>query len=313
MGETGGYGKFRVLARSPFGLTYRARAERLGGDIVMRIYPLELGAVSPSASFVGQMRELAQIRGRGIVTPIEVGHTDAGAPYVTRRFVDGPSLENLVPMASNDIEAWIGQVGWFGSRIGHAIGALHEQGIIHGSLRPSNVFLTGVGSLHVTDVVPWATWTLGLHGVYRHPDHVAPEVLAGDLPDRDSDVFSLASVLRSLVGHEVISNLPRHLAMLFDEALDARAGRRPPLTELLDAFEAIESGHGGFDVASPTALSAGRPQPALGPSPGTVNGAVSEQGDHALPGAGRMLSQLIRRIGNVRRRTDAGPRQPAAR
>ncbi len=262
------------------------------------------------------MRQLALLHGRGLVTPIEVGQTDAGAPYVTRRFVDGPSLDNLVPVSSNDMDAWTTQIAWFGSRIGHAINALHDKGMVHGSIRPSNIFVTGVGSLHVTDVIPRAVTLLGVNGIRRRPDHVAPEVLAGEPPELDADVYSMASVLRGLVGHEIVAHLPLRLRMLFDEALDARPGRRPPVLELIGAFEEVLGEGESFQPPSQAALPVAPSQAAIGPPPvdyrrtGPGEGSDSEPDETPM---GRGLGALIRRLVSARRRTEPAPPEPVDR
>jgi serine/threonine protein kinase len=79
-----------------------------------------------------------------------------------------------------------------------ALAHAHAVGVIHGDVKPDNLFLTGSGELRVLDfgVAPESTSAAAADSVPAAATRVyaSPEVLAGSDPEPRDDVFSLACV-----------------------------------------------------------------------------------------------------------------------
>ena len=71
-----------------------------------------------------------------------------GRPYLVLEFLDGRALDELIggtPLPIN-------RVLDIGMQIADALGAAHRRGIVHGNLKPSNVFITNDGHVKLLEL-----------------------------------------------------------------------------------------------------------------------------------------------------------------
>jgi serine/threonine-protein kinase len=112
-----------------------------------------------------------------------------------------------------------------------ALSSLHEAGIVHGDLKPSNIMLTRTGSAKIIDIgsaflpgdpPPHRTWT---------PSYAAPELHRGETASPRSDLTSLGYVLvEQLAGQSPFGGLTTH-----KDLLDAKLTLPQRLPQLLPA------------------------------------------------------------------------------
>ncbi|MEZ5332929.1 MAG: protein kinase [Thermoanaerobaculia bacterium] len=137
----------------------------------------------------------------GIAAPVEAGWID-GRLALVRRYIDGTSLADVLSgMRELGVRMPLGLALAVGERIASALAAADRPaGTVHGSLHPGNVLLSVEGDVLLTD--------FGLARALGEEDgaagasllrYRAPEQIAGDEPDRRSDLFSFGSVLYELV------------------------------------------------------------------------------------------------------------------
>ncbi|MED5373634.1 MAG: serine/threonine-protein kinase [Myxococcota bacterium] len=89
------------------------------------------------------------------------------------------------------------------ARLAEAVAHLHDCGLVHGDLKPSNVMVDGYGAPRLID--------LGTAQPAEHPardegfngtlGYVGPELLSGASPSRASDVYSLGALVYTLLTH----------------------------------------------------------------------------------------------------------------
>lgn len=240
------YELLEVLASGGMATVWRARDIRLG-----RLVALKRPHPASAESMVHERMErearaAAGVNHPNLVTMFDTGHDEDG-PYLVMELVGGPTL------ASPGREIGPSEAVAIGAQIADALAAVHQAGIIHRDVKPSNVILSERGPC-LTDFgiasIDGATRELTQPGtIMATPSYAAPEVLAGDPPSPASDVFSLAAVVYGLVrGTPPFQGTDRTslLTELGDPQLDAviRAGlatdpsQRPTARELAAGLRA---------------------------------------------------------------------------
>jgi len=195
------------------GEVYRARDERLGRDVAVKILPPAL-ATSPDMvkRFDREARAASALGHPGIVTVHDVGEAE-GVPYLVTELLDGETLHDRLrrgPLPASEARA-------LGAQVATALAAAHERGIVHRDIKPANVFLTRDGTAKLLDfglatalagdtpeaLADTATTALTRPGMLLGtPAYMAPEQARGERCDARTDIHALGVVLHeSVTGH----------------------------------------------------------------------------------------------------------------
>ncbi|MFF3987390.1 serine/threonine-protein kinase [Streptomyces sp. NPDC001797] len=121
---------------------------------------------------------------------------DAPVPWVATAYAAGPSLTAAVtdggPLPAHTVRA-------LGAGLAEALAAVHELGLVHRDVKPSNVLLTLDGPLLIDFGIARATdgtASLTSSGVsIGSPGYMSPEQILGKGATGAADVFSLGAVL----------------------------------------------------------------------------------------------------------------------
>lgn len=128
--------------------------------------------------------------------PVLDADPEASVPWVATAYAAGPSLSAAVadrgPLPTATVRA-------LGAGLAEALTAVHELGLVHRDVKPSNVLLTLDGPLLIDFGIARATdgtASLTSTGVsVGSPGYMAPEQILGKGATGASDVFSLGAVL----------------------------------------------------------------------------------------------------------------------
>lgn len=140
--------------------------------------------------------EAARRVGGAWTAPVLDADPDAAVPWVATAYAAGPSLTAAV---TDDGPLPAPSVRVLGAGLAEALAAVHELGLVHRDVKPSNVLLTLDGPLLIDFGIARATdgtASLTSTGVsIGSPGYMAPEQILGKGVSGASDVFSLGAVL----------------------------------------------------------------------------------------------------------------------
>lgn len=143
------------------------------------------------ARFHGQAKALASLVHPNIVTTYEVGQ-DGACHYLVMELVEEPTLKELIQVG---VPLSIGQALDIVMQICTAVGYAHRLGMVHGDIKPQNVFVSADGRVKVADFGIASTLSTAsvvegaiLWGV---PHYFSPEQAAGENVSPTSDVYSI--------------------------------------------------------------------------------------------------------------------------
>ena len=139
VGRTVG-GKYELLAKlgsGGMGAVYRARHRELGTDVALK---LMLAHDSEHAQrFEREAAALARLNHRSVVRILDYGRDGDGLPYLVMELVNGVDLQRLVEtQGALPLE----RVVALGADILAGLAAVHDTGIVHRDMKPSNVIVT---------------------------------------------------------------------------------------------------------------------------------------------------------------------------
>ena len=201
-----------VLGVGGTGIVYRALDRTLDESIAIKMLRPELLADDPRAreELKQELRLTRRVSHRNIVRTHDFG-VSRGLPYLTMEYVEGTSLAAVLARRGA-LPSYVGLA--LAKQVMRALDAAHEQGIMHGDVKPANLLLATDGLLKVTDFgvaslvrrpassisqAAASEETAGpprLAGaVIGTPEYMAPELLIGGQPDVSSDLYAAGMVL----------------------------------------------------------------------------------------------------------------------
>ncbi|MGW2471775.1 serine/threonine-protein kinase [Streptomyces sp. NPDC001665] len=197
-GEPLSIGSYRLLGRLGAGGMGRVYLGRSAGGRTVAVK-----VVHPHFALDEQFRarfrrevEAARRIGAQWTAPVLDADPDAPVPWIATGYVAGPPLSAAVtehgPLPEQAVRV-------LGAGLGEALAAVHERGLIHRDVKPSNVLLALDGPRLIDFGIARAidaTTSLTSTGVsVGSPGYMAPEQIRGTELSGAADVFSLGAVL----------------------------------------------------------------------------------------------------------------------
>jgi len=203
------YALQEVLGSGGTGIVYRAADLTLGETVALKLLRPDLVADDPRAKeeLKQELRLTRRVSHRNVVRTYDFG-SSRGVPFLTMEYVHGASLAAVLAQRGalpSDVVLALAK------QLIRALEAAHEQGVMHGDLKPANLLVAVDGQLKVTDFGvatlvrrPWArppapdevvTPPQLAGAVVGTPEYMAPELLLGSPPDPRTDLYAAGMVL----------------------------------------------------------------------------------------------------------------------
>ena len=195
------------IGKGSFAAVYRAEDTTLRRSVALKILKMDSPLAIDRA--LAEARSAAALGHPNICTIYSVDDSE-GLPVIAMEYLAGQSLAKLIE--AGPIPP--GRAADIARQIATGMTAAHDAGIVHGDLKPANVFVTDSGTVKVLDFGlsrraqrekdPDETTELlgvGSGSVAGTPSYMSPEQSAGERAEQASDVFSLgATVYEMLTG-----------------------------------------------------------------------------------------------------------------
>src|SRR5262249_2324514 len=197
-----GYEIVAELGRGGMGVVYQARHCSLKRLVALKMILAGLhGGSAARTRFRVEAEAVARLQHPNIVQIYEVGEHDAG-PFLSLEYVEGGSLREKAAGTPQPE----GEAARLVETLGRAVHYMHQRGILHRDLKPTNVLLTTDGTPKVADfglakVLDADSGLTRSEAFLGTPSYMAPEQGAGD-PGKvglGADVYSLGAILYELL------------------------------------------------------------------------------------------------------------------
>lgn len=195
--EVGGYRLLSVIGRGGMSVIYLAEQVRLGRKVALKLLAPELAHDERYRDrFLLESRLAATIEHPNIIQIYDAGQ-DGGALFIAMRYVNGPSLKELIARPG---ALGVGRVIYVIDQIASALDAAHAQNLVHRDVKPANIlleeasdhaFLTDFGVAKHTVARGLTSTGLFLGTI----EYSAPEQIEGRTVDHRTDVYGLGCVL----------------------------------------------------------------------------------------------------------------------
>jgi eukaryotic-like serine/threonine-protein kinase len=208
----GRYEILEELGRGSLGRVYKARDPRIQRLVALKVLEWE-GELAREEQeeltrlFLKEVETAGQLNHPGVVTIFDAGE-EMGTPYMAMEFLDGTPLDRWTRKAK---PMPVPHVVHLGIQVSQTLAYAHGQGVLHGGVKASNVFLLPKGRVKLTDFGT-ANISARIHVESDEPTRTgsipftSPEVILGEPVDQRSDLYSFGIVLYVLLA----ARLPFH-------------------------------------------------------------------------------------------------------
>ncbi len=250
-------GPYRIedmLGEGGMGIVFRAVRESDGATVALKVLKDELRRDSVYQRRIAhEQRAAREVEHRHLVPIYDAGEVD-GRQYLVMQYVPGRSLGDRIkaegPLPLDEVLS-------VAAGVASGLGALHDHGLVHRDVKPSNVLIGVDGRTLLTDfgLAKGRAYTvLTKPGqVMGTLDYLAPELIRGEPAGPASDIYALGClVFECLAGKAVFSgkgklavgiahleeqppdpcenrvDVPSSLSWAVLQALEKDPARRPP-------------------------------------------------------------------------------------
>jgi Tol biopolymer transport system component len=194
------------------GEVYRARDERLGREVAVKVLPADSSSIPDRLRrFEQEAKAAGTLNHPNLVVVFDAGEQGA-TPYVVFELLDGVTLRQRLGQGPLSLRKAVD----YAIQVAQGLAAAHEKGIVHRDLKPENLFVTRDGRVKILDFglaklrptldaeaprldgapVPTAT---GAGVVLGTVGYMSPEQVKGNPADHRSDIFAFGSVLYEML------------------------------------------------------------------------------------------------------------------
>jgi|GEM_PF-5809833 len=184
-----------VLARGGMGVVWRSRNPGLSREVAVKYISDELiGNEAAVERFFEEAMLTAQVEHKNVVRIMGTGVDTAGRPYIEMELLKGKTLKQRLihgPLPQN-VAISIARQTLAG------LGHIHENNIVHGDIKPANIFLIDPETVKILDFGIAVKLTPSEQAAVMNggtPEYVSPEQGTRKAVDQRADLYSLGIVL----------------------------------------------------------------------------------------------------------------------
>ncbi len=192
--------RYEVVSTIGVGATSRvdkAHDTLIDRSVALKTFGHGFGSEELQKQFVREAQILGRLSHPNIVSIYDLGTNEDGSAYLVMEFVPGKTLESVM---ATEGALPLSRVGVWAGDLANALNRAHRAGIIHGDVKPANIFVTEEGHIKLGDfgIARFATQVSGTGRLVGTPAYLSPEQIKGETQDHRSDIFSLGIILYQL-------------------------------------------------------------------------------------------------------------------
>jgi serine/threonine protein kinase len=143
----GPYAIVSPLGAGGMGEVYRARDERLGRDVAIKVLPAAFaGDAERRVRFDREARAIAALSHPNVLAIFDTGTHD-GQLFIVTELLEGRTLRGQLAEGALPPRKAVEIAG----QLARGLAAAHDKGLIHRDLKPENVFLVADGGVKILD------------------------------------------------------------------------------------------------------------------------------------------------------------------
>jgi serine/threonine-protein kinase len=195
--QLGRYEILETIGQGASSTVFKARDTLIGRIVAIKTLQSGLNDPAWRERFMAEARIVGQLSHPRIVKLHDVGIDEtSGAPYLVMEYVIGQTLEQHIAAKKTEPQ----QAYSWGAALARALAYAHEQGIVHGDIKPANIMINQDGRVMLTDfgIARFAAHISQVGSLRGTPAYLSPEQIEGRPTDGRSDLFSLGIVLYQL-------------------------------------------------------------------------------------------------------------------
>jgi serine/threonine protein kinase len=192
----GPYTLVRRIGEGGMGVVYECTQDGTPEAVALKLLRPELAQNDGyRRRFQHEVRAASEVGHPGLVPIVDAGEAD-GYHYLAMPFVGRRTLKAVI-RAEGSVP--VGRALGIAERLGPALDAIHERGLVHRDIKSSNILLTDDGAPMLSDfgVAKGTGYTVltrtGL--MVGTLDYLAPELIRGDPATPASDVYAFACLV----------------------------------------------------------------------------------------------------------------------
>src|SRR5262249_10160323 len=192
--------RYQILGTIGVGASSRvdkARDTLIDRTVVLKTFTHGFGSAELQKQFLREAQILGRLSHPNIISIYDLGTNDDGSAYLVTEYVPGKTLDAVLALRG---PVPLARAGVWAGDLANALSRAHKAGIIHGDVKPANIFVTDDGQIKLGDfgIARFATQVSGSASLIGTPAYLSPEQIKGEMQDHRSDIFSVGIVLYQL-------------------------------------------------------------------------------------------------------------------
>ena len=182
------------IGEGSYGEVYRAYDSTLDRDVALKLLKQDKLAPYQSRAFIQEARRMAKVRNRHVlaVHGANVHHSKVG---MWSDLIDGNDLTSAEKLSTEELFYLL-------ESLCSALSAVHEAGLVHGDIKPSNVMQDTKGKITLMDFGAGieSEQELDSSGYLKGtPLYMAPEMFKGQAINQMTDIYALGTMMFLLI------------------------------------------------------------------------------------------------------------------